>query len=89
MPMRKRLHGLRRGIESNRNLLKDISISRRGPGAAGELDEARATARAGLALNRTFTIKRYRAGRQGDNPTYLAGRERTLTLTARPTACRH
>ena len=42
----------------------------------GRLDEARAAAQAGLALNPTFTIRRFRAGAPSDNPTYLAQRER-------------
>jgi TolB-like protein/Flp pilus assembly protein TadD len=39
-------------------------------------DEAKAAAVAGLALDPTFTIRRYRAGVSSDNPTYLALRER-------------
>jgi tetratricopeptide (TPR) repeat protein len=39
-------------------------------------DEAQAAAVAGLALDPTFTIRRYRAGVSSDNPTYLALRER-------------
>ena len=31
---------------------------------------------AGLALDPTFTIRRFRANAPSDNPTYLAGRER-------------
>ena len=42
----------------------------------GRLDEARAAVQAGLAINPTFTISRFRAGVQNDNPTYLAQRER-------------
>jgi len=42
----------------------------------GRLDEARSAVEAGLALNPSFTIRRFRAGALGDNPTYLAGRER-------------
>jgi TolB-like protein/Flp pilus assembly protein TadD len=42
----------------------------------GRLDEARAAVQAGLAINPTFTISRFRAGVQSDNPTYLAQRER-------------
>jgi hypothetical protein len=42
------------------------------------LDEARAAPQAGLALDPTFTIRRYRAGAFGDNLTYLAQRERTI-----------
>ena len=42
----------------------------------GRLGEAQAAARAGVALDPTFTIRRYRAGVSSDNPTYLALRER-------------
>jgi hypothetical protein len=42
----------------------------------GQLDEARAAAKAGLALDLSFTIRRFRLGASTDNPTYLAGRER-------------
>jgi hypothetical protein len=31
---------------------------------------------AGLALDPTFTVRRYRSGLSTDNPTYFAGRER-------------
>jgi hypothetical protein len=41
----------------------------------GQLDEARSAAQAGLALDPTFTISRFRANVPSDNPTYLAGRE--------------
>jgi hypothetical protein len=39
-------------------------------------DEAQLAAEAGLALDPTFTIHRYRVGRTSSNPTYLAVRER-------------
>ncbi len=42
----------------------------------GRVAEARAAAQAGLALDPTFTISRYRAGAGSDNPIYLAQRER-------------
>ena len=42
----------------------------------GRLDEARAADKAGLSLDPTFTISRFRAGPASDNPTYLAQRER-------------
>jgi hypothetical protein len=42
----------------------------------GALDEARAAAQAGLALNPGFTINRFRSGTPSDNPTFLAQRER-------------
>jgi TolB-like protein len=42
----------------------------------GRLEEAREAARAGLELNRSFTIARLRSSAFSDNPVYLAGRER-------------
>jgi TolB-like protein/class 3 adenylate cyclase len=44
----------------------------------GRLDEARAEVQAGLALNPGFTIRRYRAGAQSDNPAFLKRRERMI-----------
>ena len=67
---------LRRSIETNRNnslgqfLLAD-ALTR-----VGALDEAKAAARAALALDPSFTIRRLRANVPTDNPTFLAGRER-------------
>ena len=40
------------------------------------MSEAQAAVKAGLALNPTFTIRRFRASAFSDNPTYLAQRER-------------
>jgi tetratricopeptide (TPR) repeat protein len=44
----------------------------------GRLDEARAEVQAALALNPGFTIRRYRAGAQSDNPAFLKGSERII-----------
>ena len=68
---------MRRGLEANRN----YSVAHFQLAAVlarlNEIDEARATARAGLALDPMFTIRRFRAGSAwSDNPAYLAGRER-------------
>lgn len=43
----------------------------------GAVDEARVAAQAGLLLDPSFTIRRFRAGALSDDPTYLARRERT------------
>jgi hypothetical protein len=63
-------------IDANRN----HSLAHFGHAAAlallGSLDQARAAAKAGLALDPTFTIRRFRDGASSDNPTYLAKRER-------------
>jgi TolB-like protein/DNA-binding winged helix-turn-helix (wHTH) protein len=64
-----------RSIEANRN----YPLTHFGLAAAlallGSLDQARAAANAGLALNPSFTIRRLRDGAASDNPTYLAKRE--------------
>jgi TolB-like protein/class 3 adenylate cyclase len=68
---------LRRSIEANRNfplahfhLAEALALS-------GELEQARAAAQAGLALQPDFTVRRYRINALSDNPAYLAGRERS------------
>jgi hypothetical protein len=46
----------------------------------GELGEARATVQAGLALDPSFTIRRFldAINARSDNPTFLAGSDRTI-----------
>jgi tetratricopeptide (TPR) repeat protein len=65
-----------RAIEGNRN----FSLAHFGLAAAlalrGSLDQARAAAKAGLAIDPSFTIRRLRVGASSDHPTYLAKRER-------------
>jgi tetratricopeptide (TPR) repeat protein len=53
----------------------------------GDLKEARSIAEAGLALDPAFTIRRYRINAKGDNPIYLARRQRYFEGCASP-ACR-
>jgi tetratricopeptide (TPR) repeat protein len=69
---------LRRSIEFNRN----YSLAHFYLAAAlihvGKLDEARAVAAMGLALDPTFTIRRVRSSASSDNPGYLAQRERAV-----------
>ena len=68
---------LRRSIEANRNYSLAHIFARRCLALLGALDEARAAAKAGLALNPSFTIRRFRAvAKSSDNPIFLAGRER-------------
>ena len=67
---------LRRSIEKNRNLPPAHFALAAASGLLGALDEARAAAQAGLALNPGFTIRRLRAAKLSDNPTYLVGQER-------------
>jgi tetratricopeptide (TPR) repeat protein len=67
---------LRRSTEANRNFpLAHLSLAA-ALGLTGALDEARNAARTGLALNSGFTIRRFLAAQQSDNPIYLAGVER-------------
>jgi TolB-like protein/Flp pilus assembly protein TadD len=67
---------LRRSIEANRNHPGPHCFLAAALALLGSLDEARAAAQAGLALNPTFTLRRYRARAQSDHMAYLAGRER-------------
>jgi hypothetical protein len=66
---------LRRSIETNRNQPGHFFLAA-AQAHLGRMSEAQAAAKAGLALNPTFTIRRFRAGAVADNPTYLAQRER-------------
>ena len=67
---------LRRSIEANRNFPPSHFELAAALGLLGAVDEARTAAKVALALNPSFTIRRLRAGKAGDNPTYLAGLER-------------
>ncbi len=69
---------LRRSIETNRNLPLTHFLLASALVHLGRQEEARTGAQAGLALNPSFTISRYRAGVPSDNPTYLAQAERIL-----------
>jgi TolB-like protein/class 3 adenylate cyclase len=68
---------LRRSIEANRNHPVPHCYLAAALALLGSLDEARAAAQAGLVLNPTFSLRRYRARVASDHPAYLAGRERT------------
>jgi tetratricopeptide (TPR) repeat protein len=65
-----------RSIEANRN----HPLTHFGHAAAlallGSPDRARAAAKAGLALDPSFTVRRFCDGAMSDNPTSLANRER-------------
>ena len=67
---------LRRSIEANRNFPLAHFMLGAALALVGAVDEARAAANAGLALNRAFTVRRFGDGVSSDNPMYLAGRER-------------
>jgi tetratricopeptide (TPR) repeat protein len=66
---------LRRSLEANRNYPLAHFHLATALALLGSLEEARATVRAGLAIDPTFTIRRMR-GRVSDDPTYRAGSER-------------
>jgi TolB-like protein len=67
---------LRRSIEANRNFPLAYFHLAVALAQLGLLDEARATAQAGLRLDPSFSIRRFRNGAAGDNPKFAAGRER-------------
>jgi tetratricopeptide (TPR) repeat protein len=67
---------LRRGIEANRNLPVGHFFLAGALVLVNRHDEARRSAQAGLMLDPSFTVCRYRASAASDNPTYLARRER-------------
>ena len=68
---------LRRSVEANRNFPLAHFHLAEALALLGQLDEARAAAQAGLALQPDFTLRRYRMNALSDNPAYLAGRERS------------
>jgi tetratricopeptide (TPR) repeat protein len=67
---------LRRSIEANRNFPIAHFLLAAALALLGELDQARAAAQGGFALNPGFTMHIYCTNAVSDNPTYLAGRER-------------
>jgi tetratricopeptide (TPR) repeat protein len=67
---------LRRSLEANRNHPTAHFYLAAALALVGELDEARVTTRAGLALNPSFNIRRFRTNTPSNHPLYLAGRER-------------
>jgi TolB-like protein len=69
---------LRRSIELNRNSPIVHFFLAAALANLGKLDEALAETRFGLALDPAFTIRRFRAGQENDNPIFLAGKERIL-----------
>jgi tetratricopeptide (TPR) repeat protein len=67
---------LRRCLEANSNFPAAHFNLAAALAMLGSLGEAQAAAKAGLALNPSFTIRRLRVNAPSDNPIYLAGRER-------------
>jgi tetratricopeptide (TPR) repeat protein len=71
---------LRRAIEINRNFQPSYFYLAAALAGLGRLEEARATAMEGLAMDPTFTIRRYRGDAPSDNPVFLAGRRRIYEM---------
>ena len=69
---------LRRSIEINRNHLIAHSHLAAAFAHLGSLLEAKAEAEATLFIDPKFTIRRFRFGALGDDPTYLRQRERVI-----------
>jgi tetratricopeptide (TPR) repeat protein len=67
---------LRRSIEANRNFPPAHFWLAAALALLGAIDEARSAARAGLALDPSFTISRMFRTQVSENAKYLAGRER-------------
>jgi TolB-like protein/class 3 adenylate cyclase len=67
---------LHRSIQNNRNASIAHFFLAAGLAQLSRIEEARAAIKTGLALNPMFTINRFRAGAESDNPTFLAQRER-------------
>jgi TolB-like protein/class 3 adenylate cyclase len=67
---------LRRSIEINRTFPLAHFFLAAALANQGKLDEAQTETRVGLTLDPTFTIQRFRAGQESDNPIFLAGKER-------------
>jgi TolB-like protein len=68
----------RRSLELNPTRLVSHVYLAAAEAELGRLDEARAAARAGLALDPNFTLRRFRAGAQSDNPVFLRRREQII-----------
>jgi TolB-like protein/class 3 adenylate cyclase len=67
---------LRRSIDANRNMPYTHFNLAAALALLQRLDEAKAAAQSGLALDPGFTIRRFRHNLSSDNPIYLAKRER-------------
>ncbi|HEY5204454.1 MAG TPA: adenylate/guanylate cyclase domain-containing protein [Roseiarcus sp.] len=69
---------LRKSIDANRNRPLAFFLLAACFAHLGRLDEASREIKAGLAVDPKFTLQRYRKGLRGDNPVYLAQRERVI-----------
>jgi len=69
---------LRRSIHVNPNVPYGHFFLAAAMANLGKLDEARDEAQAGLTLDPGFTVLRFRAGAESDNPVFLKQRERLI-----------
>jgi tetratricopeptide (TPR) repeat protein len=69
------LFWVRKSIDANRNFSWAFFLLASCLAQCGRLEEARNEAKAGLALDPNFTVKRYGALAESDNPVYLGQRE--------------
>jgi TolB-like protein/Tfp pilus assembly protein PilF len=69
---------LRKSIDANRNNPWTYFYLAACLAHLGRLDEARREVQAGLAVNPKFTIKRFLAARESDNPVFVAQHERVI-----------
>jgi TolB-like protein/Flp pilus assembly protein TadD len=70
----------RHAIENNRSFQPAHFYLAAALAGLGRLDEARSAAKEAIAIDPTFTIRRYRAGAPSDNPVFLAGRQRIYDI---------
>jgi TolB-like protein/class 3 adenylate cyclase/DNA-binding SARP family transcriptional activator/Tfp pilus assembly protein PilF len=68
----------RRTLELNRNYAIAHFYLSAALELLGRRDDAQAEVQAGLALDPEFTVRRFRAGAQSDNPVFLKQRERII-----------
>jgi tetratricopeptide (TPR) repeat protein len=66
----------RRSIDANRNFPLAHFYLAAALAHLGQLDEARAAVQAGLALDPTFTVRRWRSIKISNNPIFMAQRQR-------------
>ena len=69
---------LRRSVEANRSFSSSRFVLAAALARLGRLPEARAEARAGLAIHPEFTISRFRAGMWSNDPAVFGGREHVI-----------
>jgi tetratricopeptide (TPR) repeat protein len=70
------IRSFRRAIQDNPNLPMSHFLFAAASARVNRMEEAHDALRAGLELNPSFTIARFRLQPFSDNPVYLAGRER-------------